>query len=229
MAQDTAAVLLAAGAGRRLGADGAPKAFQPLGGRPMLAWSLAALRAAPSVAQVVVVLPRDRLRVAEEMRALGADRAVAGGAERWLSCAAGVRAADPALPLVLVHDAARPLLRAEEVERVIAAIREHGAALLAEPLADTLKVADSAGRARRTLPRAELWRAQTPQGARRDWLLAALEAWDAPRDGLPTDESALLEAAGRAPVLVAARAPNPKITMPHDLLAVEALLVAHPA
>lgn len=219
MAQDTAAVLLAAGLGRRFGGGG--KAWAELGGRPLLAWSLEALRAAPSVAQVVVVVrPEDFARA----RALGAEALAEGGAERWRSCAQGLRAADPALPLLIVHDAARPLLRADEAERVIAATRAHGAALLAEPLADTLKEAGADGRVRRTLPRAGLWRALTPQGARRDWLLEALDAWDESAHGLPTDESALLERAGRAPALVEARAPNPKITWPRDLAAAEALL-----
>lgn len=229
MTQDTAAVLLAAGSGRRLG--GAPKALLPLAGRPLLAWSLEALRAAPSVREVVLVLrPGDEAEFRErwpaEAAALAATRIAAGGGERWESCRAGVAAADPALGLVLVHDAARPLLRTEEAERVAAAAREHGAALLAEPLADTLKEADERGRARRTLPRARLWRALTPQAARREWLLEAQARWDAARDGLPTDESALLEAAGRAPALVPARAPNPKITWPQDLAAAEALLAA---
>lgn len=229
MPQDTAAVVLAAGSGRRLG--GAAKALLPLGGRPVLAWSLAALRAAPSVRQIVVVMKaadedalRERWRC--DARALGADLVVAGGAERWLSSRAGVEAADPGLPLTIVHDAARPLLRADEAERLIGAVRSSGAALLAEPLADTLKQADAAGRVLRTVPREGLWRAQTPQGARRALLLAAFAQWDAARDGLPTDESALLERAGAAPALVEARAPNPKLTHPQDLAAAEALLAA---
>lgn len=229
MAQDTAAVVLAAGSGRRLG--GESKALLALGGRPLLAWSLEALRAAPSVAQIVVVMkPEDdtalRERWSSDARGWGADRVVAGGAERWLSSRAGAQAADPALPLLIVHDVARPFLRASEAERLIAAVREHGAALLAEPLADTLKEAGRDGRVLRTLPRAGLWRAQTPQGARRALLLDAFARWDAERDGLPTDESMLLERAGVAPALVEARAPNPKLTYPQDLAAAAALLAA---
>jgi 2-C-methyl-D-erythritol 4-phosphate cytidylyltransferase len=229
MPQDTAAVVLAAGSGRRLG--GAAKALLPLGGRPVLAWSLAALRASPSVGQIVVVMraaDEETLRTQwrTDARALGADLVVAGGTERWLSSRAGVEATDPAWSLAIVHDAARPLLRADEVERLIAAVRAHGAALLAEPLADTLKEADAAGRVLRTVPRAGLWRAHTPQGARRALLLAAFARWDAALDGLPTDESALLERAGTAPTLVEARAPNPKLTYPQDLAAAAALLAA---
>jgi 2-C-methyl-D-erythritol 4-phosphate cytidylyltransferase len=229
MAQDTAAVVVAAGAGRRMG--GSNKALLPLAGRPMLAWSLAALRAAPSVGQIVVVMsPADdaRLRAAagRDARGLGADLVVAGGAERWESSRAGVAATDPALPWVLVHDAARPLLTSADVERVLAAARMQGAALLAEALADTLKEADPHGRVQRTVDRSGLWRAQTPQAARREVLLAAFGHWQATHKDLPTDESQLLEQSGLAPAIVTASAPNFKVTLPHDLLLAEAILAA---
>lgn len=229
MAQDTAAVVVAAGAGRRLG--GSNKALLPLGGRPMLAWSLAALRAAPSIGQIIVVMSaaddaRLRAESGRDARGLGADRVVPGGAERWESSLAGLQAADPALPLVLVHDAARPLLTADDVERVLAAARSQGAALLAEALADTLKQADAQGRVLRTVERTGLWRAQTPQAARRADLTAAFAAWQAAGKGLPTDEAMLLEAAGLAPALIPASTPNFKVTLPHDLLLAEAILAA---
>ena len=229
MAQDTAAVVVAAGAGRRLG--GSNKALLPLGGRPMLAWSLAALRAAPSVGQIIVVMSaaddaRLRAEAGRDARGCGADLVVPGGAERWESSRAGVLAADPALSLVLVHDAARPLLTADDVERVLAATRLHGAALLAEVLTDTLKQADSQGLVLRTVDRLGLWRAQTPQAARRADLLTSFTAWQAANKGLPTDEAMLLEAAGLAPALITASTPNFKVTLPHDLLLAEAILAA---
>ena len=229
MAQDTAAVVVAAGAGRRLG--GSNKALLPLCGRPMLAWCLAALRAAPSVGQVIVVMSAaDDARLSAEAggnaRSLGADLVVPGGAERWESSLAGVLAADPALPWVLVHDSARPLLTADDVERVLAATRLHGAALLAETLADTLKQSDAEGRVRRTVDRSGLWRAQTPQAARRADLLASFAAWKAHGKGVPTDEAMLLEQSGFAPALVPASTPNFKVTLPHDLLLDEAILAA---
>lgn len=232
MPREMAAVVVAAGAGRRLG--GSNKALMPLAGRPMLAWSLAALRAAPSVAQVVVVMngPDEARLCAEsgrDARGWGADLVVPGGGQRWESSRAGVAACASELPWVLVHDAARPLIVAEDVERVAAAAREHGAALLAEPLADTLKESDGSGRVRRTLDRAGLWRAQTPQAGPRARLLAAFAAWDEARDGPPTDEAMLLERNGLLPVLVPASGPNLKITLPHDLLLAETLLDARRA
>lgn len=229
MARDTAAVVVAAGSGRRMG--GSNKALLPLAGRPMLAWSLAALRAAPSVGQIVVVMsPADdarlRAQAGRDARGFGADLVVAGGAERWESSRAGVLATDPALAWVLVHDAARPLISADDVERVLTAARQQGAALLAEALADTLKEADAQGRVRRTLERGGLWRAQTPQAAQRGNLIAAFSSWPAGHPGLPTDESQLLELSGLAPTIVPASAPNFKVTLPHDLLLAEAILAA---
>lgn len=226
MARDTAAVLLAAGSGRRAG--GRNKALLPLAGEPLLAHSLRALAAAPSVVEVVLVLPpADHEALAAEWafrpEENGATRVVSGGAERWLSSQAGCRAAAPELPLLLVHDAARPLVTPPLVEAVLAAARQHGAALAAVPLADTLKEADAGGRVRRTLPREGLWRAQTPQAARRELLLAAFSAWpDAAPP--PTDEAALLEAVGEHPVLVAGPPENFKVTVREDLLLAEAVL-----
>ena len=228
MPVDTAAVLVAAGQGRRLG--GTNKALLPLGGESLLAHALRALRAAPSIAEIVVVLG-DADHAAFEARwgvraeALGAHRVVPGGAERWLSSRAGCSASDPGLDFLLVHDCARPLVEAADIEAVLAAARASGAALLAEPRADLLKQADADGRVAATLPREGLWRASTPQAARRAVLLQAFERWPADQPP-PTDESAVLEAAGVHPLLVAASRPNPKITRAADLPLAEALLAA---
>jgi len=228
MPGDTAAIVLAAGRGRRMG--GRNKAGLPLGGRPLLAHSLATLKHSPSVAQVIVVLnPADREALRRQwerdLPALGADLVVAGGKERWNSSRAGCRAADPALPILLVHDAARPLVEETTVEAVIAAAREQGAALAAVPLADTLKREDASGNVAATPDRTGLWRAQTPQAFRKELLLKAFEAW--PAEGpLPTDEAILVEAFGTAPRLVAAPASNLKVTTPEDLQVAEALLQA---
>jgi len=221
-----AAVVVAAGSGTRLGLGN--KALLPLAEAPLVAWTLSQLREAPAVAQVVLVMGEAdcvafRERWQEDVEALGADVVVAGGAERWLSSRAGVQATDPALPVVLVHDAARPLTLAEDIQRVAEAAHTHGAALLAAPLADTLKEAGEDGRVVRTLSRERLWRAATPQGARRELLLEAFAAW--PADGPPpTDEASLLEAAGHPPLLVEGGATAFKITTLEDLFLAEKLL-----
>ncbi|HEX9793409.1 MAG TPA: 2-C-methyl-D-erythritol 4-phosphate cytidylyltransferase [Planctomycetota bacterium] len=233
MPADASAVLLAAGRGRRMAASsGAPvarnKALRSLAGRPLLAHALAALHAAPSIVQVVLVLDAADVEALRREwdttpAALGAHLVVPGGAERWLSSMAGCNATREDLPMVLIHDAARPLARPELFEAVLDAARRHGAALAAAPLADTLKRADPAGHVAATVPREGLWCAQTPQAFRRELLLASFAAWPTAA-GLPTDEASLVEAAGTAPQLVAAPATNFKLTTAADLELAESLL-----
>jgi len=227
MKADTAVVVVAAGLGRRMG--GTNKALLRLGGRPVLSYSLQTLRECPAVGQIVLVMnAADRQRLADEWhtdaQTLGADVVVCGGAERWLSSRHGCEATDPQLAYVAVHDGARPLLQAADLAAVLEAARRNGAALAAEPLADTLKQSCTDTRVKHTVPREDLWRAQTPQVARRDWMLKAFASWDAERDGLPTDESMMLEKIGHAPELVPCTGPNFKITLPRDLLLAEALM-----
>jgi len=155
---------------------------------------------------------------------LGADLVVNGGAERWLSSRNGCTAAGSDLPYLLVHDAARPLVTTDDIEAVIAGARTTGAAIAAEPVADTLKMSCAEDRVQATMSREGMWRALTPQVARSEWMLEAFEKWDADVDGLPTDESMMLEKCGYAPELVASTGPNFKITAPRDLLLAEALL-----
>lgn len=228
MTADTSLVVVAAGQGRRMG--GHNKALLALGDEPVLARVLRTMRAASCAREVVVVMnEHDVERLAEEWQttpqALGADQIAPGGAERWLSARAGCLATDPASEVVLVHDAARALVEADTIDAVARAARQHGAALAAEALADTLKKEAPGGTVEATLPREGLWRAQTPQGARRAVMLAAFEAW--PADGpLPTDEAMLLEAHGVAPMLVPGSARNFKLTTPDDLALARALLAS---
>ena len=223
MPRDASAVILASGRGRRLGSGN--KALLPLGGEAMLEHSLRAFRSAASVAEIVLVLGADDRRAYRDRWGTepAADRIVEGGAERWLSSRAGCEATRTECSFVAVHDSARPLIEAPTIEAVLAAARSHGAALAAAPLADTLKRADAGQRAAGTLPREGLWRAQTPQAARRDWLLGAFQAWPRSNEA-PTDEARLLEEGGRHPILVPAPSTNLKVTTAADLELAEALL-----
>ena len=221
----TGAILLCAGRGDRLGA-GVPKAFVPLAGRPLFAWSLAALQRCSDVDAIVVVGP---VRTARELLAAsGASLArviefVEGGAERQHSVARGLAALPAKHDLVVVHDAARSLVSPEVVARAIAAARAYGAAIAAVPLADTLKaVMDD--RIIATPPRAGMWRAQTPQVFRRDWL----EAAHAAATDTATDDAALVEALGHEVRVSEGDPLNFKITTPADLALAEAWL-AHVA
>jgi len=227
MTADTTAVLVAAGLGRRMG--GVNKALLNLRGRPVLDYSLQTLLASPSIGRIVLVMNEvDLQRLAAEWHRnpaeMKVDVVVSGGAERWLSSQNGCLAAGKEHPYLLVHDAARPLLQAADLEAVLEAARKTGAALAAEPLADTLKQSCSDTRVQATVPREGLWRAQTPQVAKAEWMLQAFADWDPAVDGLPTDESMMLEKIGHPVELVPCQGPNFKITLPRDLLLAEALM-----
>jgi len=219
------AILLAAGTGERLGL-GLPKATVDLGGRPLVAWSLEALAKAGVVRGVIVVGDANALAPALETLSPQARMKIVGQAEggvtRQASCASGLARVAPDAEVVLVHDAARPFAEPALFDAVARAAHEHGAALAAEPLADTLKrVAD--GRVLETIERAGLWRAQTPQGARRALLVEAHAR--ARADGvLATDDVALVERLGHAVHVVPAPSSNRKITTLDDLAWAEARL-----
>jgi 2-C-methyl-D-erythritol 4-phosphate cytidylyltransferase len=220
-----AALVLAAGRGERLGAS-VPKAFLPLAGRPLVVRAIEALAAWPEVERIVPVVPAaDLARFAALPRDFaGADRladAVVGGAERQDSMRAGLAALPAGIELVAVHDAARPLVRPEDVGRVIAAAARTGAALLAVPVRDTLKrVRD--GRVEETLPRAACWAAQTPQVFRVALLREALAKAEA-EGVVATDDAQLVERLGAPVEIVEGDAGNLKITWPEDLALAEAL------
>jgi 2-C-methyl-D-erythritol 4-phosphate cytidylyltransferase len=212
-----AALIVAAGPGTRLGA-GIAKAFVPVGGVPLFVRALRALLAAPAIDQAVIVAPPDAL---SEARAL-LDRhgpfrltvqLVGGGAERQDSVRNGLAAITDA-ELVAIHDAARPFVAAATVEAAIAAARADGAAIVALPAVDTVKVADADGWIESTPPRARTWLAQTPQVFRTELIRAAHEGSDA--GALATDDAALVERLGHRVRLVAGSADHRKITTPDD-------------
>ena len=207
------ALLVAAGSGERLGA-GRPKAFVELAGRPMLEWSLDAIRAA-GIADIVVALPPGSAAVA---RWVG----VPGGATRSESVRAALEAAPPS-DAVVVHDAARPLVRPEHFTAALAALADADCAIAAAPMTDTVKQAGADRFVTATLDRTRLWAIQTPQAFRR----AALErALSLPDDVLAqaTDDAWLVERTGGTVRVVESTPANLKVTTPHDLRIAELLL-----
>lgn len=213
------ALIVAAGRGERLGTD-RPKALVLLGGRPMLEWSVEALRAVPAVREIVVALPADWLHAAPE-----GVIAVAGGAQRSYSVRAALERGGEHDP-VIVHDAARPLVTAalftqalEELER-----SEADAVIAAAPVADTIKESGRDGRTvARTLDRSRLWAIQTPQVFRRAALARALAG---PEDQLAraTDDAWLIEQAGGTVRIVDGDPGNFKVTTLEDLRIAEFIL-----
>jgi 2-C-methyl-D-erythritol 4-phosphate cytidylyltransferase len=223
-----AALVLAAGRGERLGGDRA-KAFVELAGRTLIERSIRALAASKAIDRIVpVVAERDRRDYERVAASLGdvvaLAPAVSGGAERQDSMRAGLASLPAEIAVVAVHDAARCLVEPTDVDRVVEAAIETGAAILGTPVSDTLKRV-AGGRIVETPDRSAFWAAQTPQVFRRDWLEAAVEAAVAAGRNA-TDDAALVEAVGHAVVVVEARAANPKITRPEDLVTARALLEA---
>lgn len=221
MPRDVGVLLVAGGRGERAGA-GPLKQFRELAGVPLLLRALRPFARHPEVIHMVIALPKEHASSPPAWLAEVEGPAVtlvAGGSER----AESVRLALAALPagaaMVLVHDAARPFVSEETISAVISAARESGAALAAVPLADTLKEADESGQAvKRTLPRQALWRAQTPQGFRRE----VLEAAHAAAAKGATDDAMLVEAAGGTVRLVPDSSLNFKVTTSDDLALAEA-------
>ncbi|MFZ1104049.1 MAG: bifunctional 2-C-methyl-D-erythritol 4-phosphate cytidylyltransferase/2-C-methyl-D-erythritol 2,4-cyclodiphosphate synthase [Hyphomicrobiaceae bacterium] len=216
----TAALIVAAGQGTRAGAA-TPKQYLTIGGRTVLARSLGLLLEHPRIdLAMAVIAPGDRA-LYDAAVAPGHPKLappVLGGDTRQRSVLNGLRALAPFAPAqVLIHDAARPFVTGDIVDRVLDALRRVPGAVAAVPLADTLKRARPDGRIETTVARAGLWRAQTPQGFRfRDILAAHEAAAAAGRDDL-TDDAAVAECAGLAVELVQGSEANVKLTTAQDM------------
>ncbi len=219
------AVVVAAGRGERLGSEH-PKAFAKLGGRPLLAESLERLDSSEWIEAIVAVAPvgweEPVILLAEELGAGKVAASIPGGETRDASVRAGLAEVPPEAPVVLVHDAARPLLRADVTERVLAPLAEGwDGAVAALPVSDTVKRARD-GRVVETVDRSGLHLVQTPQAFPADVLRRAL----ANGAGPGTDCATYVEAAGGAIRLVPGDPLLVKITTAADLALVERLLDA---
>jgi 2-C-methyl-D-erythritol 4-phosphate cytidylyltransferase/2-C-methyl-D-erythritol 2,4-cyclodiphosphate synthase len=214
-------IVAAGGQGTRLGA-GVPKQWLTLGGRTLVDLSVAAFEEHPGVREIVLVVPaadavrRDLLPA----RPAGAVplRIVGGGDRRPASVANGFAAVSPHADVVLIHDAARPFVTHAVIDRTVAAAHRHGAAIAAVPVHDTVKevaARDDALMVKATLPREQIFRAQTPQGFRRDVLAAVVARGLAGASA--TDEAMLAEQAGYDVAVVEGDETNVKITTAGDL------------
>ena len=217
------ALVVAAGRGTRLGGP-LPKQYLPLAGRPLLRHSLETLAAHPGIDAVRVVYnPDDAAPYAAAARGLDLLPPVAGGAARQDSVRLGLESLAAAPPeRVLIHDGARPFLDRATIDRVLAALGQAPGAIPALAVKDTVK-RGADGRVVETLDRAQLWRAQTPQG----FLFASiLAAHRAAAGSELSDDAAVAERAGLGVRLVAGSEANFKVTTTEDLLQAERLLAA---
>jgi len=216
------AIIAAAGAGKRLGST-APKQLLDLGGKTILARSVEAFDDHPSIADIVVVLPPDLASAGAESYFGPTSRPVvvaAGGARRQDSVANAFAVVDPSAEVVLIHDAARPFVTPEVIDRTIEAAGTFGAAVAAIEASDTVKRVErhpNGALVVETIPRSTIFLAQTPQGFRREVLADAVALG---RSGVEaTDEASLAERAGHPVHIVAGDPGNVKITTERDLMA----------
>ena len=213
------AIIAAGGRGSRFG-GAQPKQFQPLAGVPILKRTVDAFLQGYPFDEVIVAVPSDT--AANPPSYLDDVIVVEGGNRRQESVANAFRAVAASSQVIVIHDAARPLVSSSLIERTVAAAVQHGAAIAAVQARDTVKRGDASRIIRGTLPRADIFLAQTPQafrvGVLRDALAVASSATDA------TDEAMLAEAAGHHVHLVDGEARNLKITTPDDFEMAELLL-----
>jgi 2-C-methyl-D-erythritol 4-phosphate cytidylyltransferase len=218
------AIIVGAGISQRMGFD---KLFETILGKPVLAHTIAAFENAKSVSQIIVVAREDRHRDLEKLvrdqNWKKIQSVVAGGEHRQDSVRAGLEQLSENARYVAVHDAARPLVTAEQIARVYQACRERGAAALADPITDTLKRADVDHVVSESVDRHQLFAMQTPQIFERELLIEAHETVTA-KNILVTDEVSAVEYLGRKVVLVPNDDFNFKITYPRDLPLAEFVL-----
>jgi len=211
-------ILPAAGKSVRFGGG---KLLAPLGGKPLLRHSVAAFARRADVQLIVVATQGD---LARHVHASDSVTVCQGGSCRAESVFNALKCVPPEIEWVAVHDAARPLVSQELIDRTLAAAIQHGAAVPAVAVSQTIKQADGPlpAAVQKTVPREKLWAVQTPQIARRKDLLAAFEACPIPLAQV-TDDVQLLELTGRPVWLVEGEQSNIKITTPMDLFLAEAI------
>lgn len=226
MAADVAAIVPAAGLGKRLGGR-TGKPFVNIGGIPLLAHTLRALQSCVAIRWIVpVIRESDRTAIEALIQEYGIRKAlspVTGGPSRAESVSMGFAVVPKAARWVLVHDGARPCVSRSLLKRVVDAARVEGAAVCGLPVSLTVKAADMQGQIRLTLDRSHLWFVQTPQVFRRDWFNTALSQ-EAQRLCDFPDDAAMIEAAGFPVKIIQGESLNLKVTDRDDLVLAEAIL-----
>ncbi len=220
-----AAIIPAAGSGTRMGLDH-PKQFHLLAGVPILVHTVRKFTDTDCIDSVVVVVPADRVDSTKHLlKEYGLNQeelqVTAGGKRRQDSVKAGLDILPADVDVVLVHDGARPLVTTDIITQCAAAAMEHGAAIVAVPVKDTIKKGNSTNQITQTVDRKDLWQAQTPQAARLNLLLNAYKT-AAGED--VTDEASLLERANIPVQLIEGSETNIKITRPDDLIIAEKIM-----
>ncbi len=228
MRADVSVIMPAAGLSLRMGAN-IRKPFIMIGEKPIFFYTLEKFSKLKRVKDIIfVVNEKDRSTVIEkwtdELKARKVTKIVTGGERRQDSIYNGLSHLDPDTGIVLIHDAVRPLVKNDEIEAVIKSTEEKGAAIVASPMKLTVKKVDTSLEIVETVPRHDLWMAQTPQGFRRDILVNAYDKIKGTNEEF-TDDAEVVEKAGHTVGIVSGSYDNIKITTHEDLRLAELLLV----
>jgi 2-C-methyl-D-erythritol 4-phosphate cytidylyltransferase len=225
----TVAIVPAAGMGLRMGGP-VRKQFRPVGGLPLLVHSLRVFQSSPVIEAVILAVPEAelgycRMDIVQAHGFTKVTQVVAGGKERQDSVRHALAVLDEQVDLVIIHDAVRPCVTQTMVDELVKAAQADGAAIIAVPMRDTVKQVGADQLIERTIDRAPLWLAQTPQAFRRDWLVEAHRK--ALAEGLAaTDDAYLLEWMGHPVRVIEGSGENIKVTKPEDLVIAEAILAS---
>lgn len=236
--KDISVIIPAAGSGKRMRSGGGkhptPKAFIRLNDKPFLIHLLEKFTLLPAIKEIIIAVSLKDWQRAERLisgyqtnllanRVLPEIKLVKGGKERCDSVSNALKITNSNSRIILIHDVARPLVRKEDIIKLIKAVRKNGAAILAVPVVDTIKRVNQAGRIKETLPRHELWAAQTPQGFKRDVIIKAYNGFLRKRI-IITDDASLVEHIGYPVKIIPSSYTNIKITTPADKIFAQELL-----
>ncbi len=227
MTADISVIMPAAGLSLRMGAD-VRKPFIMIGEKPVFFYTLEKFYKLKRVKEIIFVVNQKDLNTVKEkwsddLEAYKVTKVIAGGKRRQDSIYNGLSQLDPGTKIILIHDAVRPLVHTEEIKAVIKSTEENGAAIVASPMKLTVKKVDSSFEIIKTVPRHDLWMAQTPQGFKRDLILSAYEKIKDSNIEF-TDDAEVLEKTGHTVKIVSGSYDNIKITTREDLKLAELLL-----
>ena len=228
MIGDISVIMPAAGLSLRMGAN-VRKPFIMIGEKPVFFYTLEKFYKLKRVKEIIFVVNQKDLNTvkekwSDELKAYKVTKVIAGGERRQDSIYNGLSRLDPDTKIILIHDAVRPLVHSEEIEAVIKSTEEKGAAIVASPMKLTVKKVDSSLNIIKTVPRQDLWMAQTPQGFKRDLIVEAYEKIKDSNEEF-TDDAEVLEKAGQTVGIVTGSYDNIKITTREDLKLAEVMLV----
>ncbi len=221
------AIIVAAGKGRRMG-KAYNKQYIQLGDKPILAYTLAVFEEAKTIDRIILVVARDEIsyvrdKIIKKYNFKKTVKVVGGGKERQDSVYAGLQELGKECEIVLIHDGARPFVDEKIIEGSIDLARDSGAAIVAVPPKDTIKIANQEGEVIKSLDRSKLWAVQTPQTFRYPLLKRAYRH-ARERGLLATDDSMLVEELGHRVKILEGDYENIKITTPEDLILGEGIL-----